>query len=225
MLRISWARWLRDVAADALIARPNGVCVSVQKNVAFHCGDGRESVRGCGGSVSLTEALAAIGPSDWQGACDNLAAVGTARELGPPDLERWADAARRTNRASDSIDGLERAQAARDAAGEELSSARWALLLCRRHFESGEDVIPTRWLRPAERMLDGSDECALHGRLALRPARGMLPGGAHQRWSEGSRTSPRDCPSLPGSRSSGRGSAHDPMGVARERATLGCSGV
>jgi hypothetical protein len=86
------------------------------------------------------------------------------------------------------IDGVERAQAARDAAGEELGAARLALVLRRRHFESGEDVIPTRWLRRAECMLDRSDECALHGRLALTAARGMLQEG---RISDGRREAER----------------------------------
>jgi hypothetical protein len=131
---------------------------------------------------------------------------------------RWA------NLASNSIDLLERAQAAWDAPGDELSSARLVLLLCRRHFESGKDVISTGWLRRAERMLDGSDGCALHGRLALMVARGMLRQGASTRVGR-MPSEPSRLPVATGIAISRPWGDHDPMGVAREYATLGCAGV
>ena len=87
--------------------------------------------------------------------------------LTPDDLEQFADAAWWTGKINEAIGLRERSYAGFSAAGDKLGAARLALALSWDHLNRGAFAVSRGWFANAERLLDGLQEAAEHGVLAL----------------------------------------------------------
>lgn len=90
-----------------------------------------------------------------------------AEELGPKDLESFAEAAWWTGRLDEAIDLRERAFAKFSAAGEKLDAARLAIALMWDQAGRGAFSVARGWLAKAERLLEAMSDSMEHGHLVL----------------------------------------------------------
>jgi class 3 adenylate cyclase len=96
-----------------------------------------------------------------------LSAVDAERVLQPGDLDRLADSQAWAGRIEDALATWERACSAHLAAADPRSAARSALLIVRESLGLGRRSVAAGWYQRAVRLLDGEEECATHGYLAL----------------------------------------------------------
>jgi class 3 adenylate cyclase len=89
------------------------------------------------------------------------------RELEPPDLESYGEAAWWNGKLDEAIGLRERAYAAYTADGNTLAAARMALTLSWDYDGRGAFSVARGWLANAERLLAGLPEAPEHGRLLL----------------------------------------------------------
>lgn len=90
-----------------------------------------------------------------------------AEELGPKDLESFAEAAWWTGRLDEAIDLRERAFAKFSSAGEKLDAARLAIALMWDQAGRGAFSVARGWLAKAERLLEAMSDSMEHGHLVL----------------------------------------------------------
>jgi hypothetical protein len=122
-------------------------------------------------------ALACGADREWGRAYELLRDADARGELDAAALELYADAARWTGRDGAIADALERAHAAYSSHREAAPAARTALALARTELDHGRDAVASTWLARAAELLEGLDERAEHGWLALARARGAGAAG------------------------------------------------
>jgi class 3 adenylate cyclase len=109
----------------------------------------------------------------WRKAYETYSGV-DARELEPPDLEGYGEAAWWNGKLNEAIGLRERAYAAYTADGDTLAAARMALALSWDYDGQGAFSVASGWLANAERLLADLPEAPEHGRLLLSHALGAL---------------------------------------------------
>jgi DNA-binding SARP family transcriptional activator len=113
----------------------------------------------------LAEGRAAYERFDWVKAYDHLSHADGVEPLGPPDLERLAEAAWWSGRAPEAVAARERAYAAYTKWGDGVGAARVAVGLAEDHLHLSAPSVAQGWLARAERLLDGNEDCAERGHL------------------------------------------------------------
>ena len=88
-------------------------------------------------------------------------------ELGPDDLESFAEAAWWMARLDEAIDLRQRSYAGFSSAGQRLSAARVALALAWDNAGPGAHAVVHGWFANASRLLEGLPESVEHAYLAL----------------------------------------------------------
>jgi class 3 adenylate cyclase len=98
--------------------------------------------------------------------------------LGAEDLERYGEAAWWSGKLAEAIRLRERAYVAFAGDGRNVDAARLALTLSWDESNRGAFSVAQGWFATAERQLEGEEESAVHGRIALtRGAQAMLAEG------------------------------------------------
>jgi class 3 adenylate cyclase len=111
----------------------------------------------------------------WREAYDLLAPA--VDSLEPEDHEALAEAAFWTGRLDEAIELRERAYAEYARAGAKERAAFLALTISRDYFGRADLSISNGWFAKAERLLEGEEESAAHGYLAIaRALNGMMSG-------------------------------------------------
>ena len=125
----------------------------------------------------LTTARDAASRQSWREAFEAYAGVDQA-SLGGEDLERYGEAAWWSGKLLESIRLREEAYAAFAKEGSKAAAARVALTLSWDETNRGAFSVGQGWFATAERQLEGEEESAVHGRIALtRAATAMLAEG------------------------------------------------
>jgi class 3 adenylate cyclase len=125
----------------------------------------------------LTAARDAVSRQSWREAFD--AYVGLDRgSLDAEDLERYGEAAWWSGKLAEAIRLREQAYARYSREGSKVAAARAALTLSWDESNRGAFSVAQGWFSTAERQLEGEEESAVHGRVALtRAATAMLAEG------------------------------------------------
>ncbi len=125
----------------------------------------------------LTTARDAASRQSWREAFE--AHVGLEQAgLGAEDLERYGEAAWWSGKLLEAIRLREEAYAAFARAGSKADAARVALTLSWDESNRGAFSVAQGWFSTADRQLEGEEESAVHGRIALtRAATAMLAEG------------------------------------------------
>ncbi len=125
----------------------------------------------------LTTARDAASRQSWREAFEAYAGVDQA-SLGGEDLERYGEAAWWSGKLLEAIRLREEAYAAFAKEGSKAAAARVALTLSWDETNRGAFSVGQGWFATAERQLEGEEESAVHGRIALtRAATAMLAEG------------------------------------------------
>jgi tetratricopeptide (TPR) repeat protein len=125
------------------------------------------------GSDPLAAAVEAHQRQDWPTAWEAATAVGDLvadRHTEADRLDLLADAGWWLGRLDDCIDARERAYVLYDELGDRRRAGLCAVWLYEHYCFRAQPTIAGSWLRRAQRLLDGDDECAEHGALLLRQA-------------------------------------------------------
>jgi len=127
------------------------------------------SVEAASGPVpSLAEqGRAALARHAWGEALEKLTEADGEGSLAPADVDAYADAAWWNGRLEQAIELRERAYAAATRAGQVDAAVMAAIKLARDNIYRSSDALSGAWLQRAERLLDGVDESAAHGWLAV----------------------------------------------------------
>jgi DNA-binding winged helix-turn-helix (wHTH) protein len=127
------------------------------------------------GTSSDVDAIAgaeqACAAQEWQNAVSLYAEAAASRQLHGADFDRWALAMECLGRPSDSISILTQAVNAHASAGNNLASARSALVLTRIHLQRGEAALCKGWLARAEQLIGESNDAPEYGLLLWLQAR------------------------------------------------------
>ncbi|HET8651435.1 MAG TPA: hypothetical protein VFM13_02580, partial [Gaiellaceae bacterium] len=102
----------------------------------------------------------------WRSAYASYGEVDRA-DLGADDLERFGEAAWWNGHLEEAIGLRERAYSAYASAGRNVDAARVALVLSDDQAGRGAFSVAHGWFANAERLLEGEEESAVHGVLAL----------------------------------------------------------
>lgn len=125
----------------------------------------------------LTAARDAASRQAWREAFDAYAGLDQG-SLAAADLERYGEAAWWSGKLREAIGLREEAYAAFAREGSKAAAARVALTLSWDESNRGAFSVAQGWFSTAERQLEGEEESAVHGRIALtRAARAMLAEG------------------------------------------------
>jgi len=126
---------------------------------------------------SLTTARDAASRQSWREAFDAYAGLDQA-SLGAEDLERYGEAAWWSGKLREAVRLREEAYASYSREGTKVAAARVALTLSWDQSNRGAFSVAQGWFSTAERQLEGEEESAVHGRIALtRAATAMLAEG------------------------------------------------
>lgn len=106
----------------------------------------------------------------WGEALEKLTQADAEGSLSPIDLDAFGDAAWWNGQLERAIELRERAYAAATRAGEPEAATMVAIKLARDNVYRSSDVLARAWLQRAERLLDGVEEHAGHGWLAVSKA-------------------------------------------------------
>jgi DNA-binding CsgD family transcriptional regulator/tetratricopeptide (TPR) repeat protein len=117
-------------------------------------------------SIALASAREAVAREAWSEAYEAFTAS-SAEELGPADLEAFADAAWWLSKPETSIGIRQRAYGAFADAGDDLGAAEMAARLAIEHFVRREPAVGGGWLMRAQRHAEGLPEQAGHGLLLI----------------------------------------------------------
>ena len=117
----------------------------------------------------VTAARDAASRQSWREAYEAYAKVDHS-SLSADDFERYGEAAWWSGKLNEAIGLRERAYAAFAAEGRSLEAARVALTLSWDETARGAFSVGHGWFATAERQLEGSDESAVHARIALTRA-------------------------------------------------------
>src|SRR4029450_2535940 len=90
--------------------------------------------------------------------------------LSAVDLERYGEAAWWSGKLNEAIRLREGAYVAYAGEGEKVAAAQGALTLAWDEATRGPSAVPQGWFGTAERQLEGEEESAVHGRIALTQA-------------------------------------------------------
>jgi class 3 adenylate cyclase len=115
----------------------------------------------------IEEAQAALARHEWRSAYELLSKADAEERLPPQALELLAEAAWWTGQLPMAIEIRERAYAAALKAGESETAVLLAINLARDHSFRLAIPVAQAWARRAEQMLDGVEENAAHGWLAV----------------------------------------------------------
>ena len=118
---------------------------------------------------SLTAARGAASRQAWREAFEAYAGLDRA-SLGADDLERYGEAAWWSGKPQEAIRLREEAYAAYAREGSNVAAARVALTLSWDETNRGAFSVGHGWFSTAERQIEGEDESAVHGRIALTRA-------------------------------------------------------
>lgn len=123
------------------------------------------------------EGRAALERHAWGEAFEKLSAADAAGELSPAELDLFAEAAWWNGRLEQAIELRERAYGAATRAGMRDVAAMVAIRLGSDNIYRNRDVMAGAWLQRAERILEGVEENAGHGWLAVALAfRALITG-------------------------------------------------
>ena len=126
---------------------------------------------------SLTAARDAASRQSWREAFDAYAGLDQA-SLGAEDLERYGEAAWWSGKLREAVRLREEAYTSYSREGTKVAAARVALTLSWDESNRGAFSVAQGWFSTAERQLEGEEESAVHGRIALtRAATAMLAEG------------------------------------------------
>jgi class 3 adenylate cyclase len=139
-----------------------------------------------GPEPSLAEqGRAALARHAWGEALDKLTGADAEGDLSPPDLDAYADAAWWNGRLEQAIELRERAYAAATRAGRPEAAAMVAIKLARDNVYRNSDALSGAWIQRAERLLEGAEENAGHGWLAVTKSfRAAVTGDVQQAMAE-----------------------------------------
>jgi class 3 adenylate cyclase len=132
---------------------------------------------GSGPSDLLSAAREALERHAWGDAYECFVRADGESALGGADLEALAEAAWFTAHVDVGIQARERAFAAYSAEGDRIRAAGLALRLAREYVYRGDASIGSAWMRRGERLLEGQEESAAHGYLAMRRSEEARAGG------------------------------------------------
>jgi class 3 adenylate cyclase len=124
---------------------------------------------------SLQAGREAAARGAWREAYELLSPA--VRSLTAEDLEALSEAAFWTGRLDEAIEVRERAHTAYLDAGAKERAALLALSISRDYFGKAELSVSKGWLAKAERLLEGLEESAAHGYLAIAKAMGVMMSG------------------------------------------------
>src|SRR5262245_41724641 len=117
----------------------------------------------------LTAARDAASRQSWREAFEAYANLDASR-LTAEDLEWYGEAAWWSGKLNDAIRLRERAYVAHANDGRTVSAAQVALTLAWDETNRGAFAVAQGWFATAERQLEGEEESAVHGRIALTQA-------------------------------------------------------
>jgi class 3 adenylate cyclase len=115
---------------------------------------------------SLEAGREAIRKNAWREAFEVLSGADEGEGLGAEDLERLAHAAWWTGHLDGCISARERAYSAYVEAGDRRGAARVAVDVAKDHYAKQMASVGSGWVRQAERLLDGEEDCVEQGYLA-----------------------------------------------------------
>jgi class 3 adenylate cyclase len=128
---------------------------------------------------------AALARHAWGEALEKLSEADAAGQLTPAGLDLFADAAWWNGRLEQAIELRERAYSAASRAGPPDVAATVAIKLARDNLYRSSDTLAGAWLGRAERLLDGVEENAGHGWLAVtRAFRAAITGDVERTLAE-----------------------------------------
>ena len=139
-----------------------------------------------GPEPSLAEqGRAALARHAWGEALEKLTEADAKGDLSPSDLDAYADAAWWNGRLEQAIELRERAYAAATRAGRPEAAAMVAIKLARDNVYRSSDALSGAWIQRAERLLEGVEENAGHGWLAVTKSfRAAVTGDVEQAMEE-----------------------------------------
>src|SRR5262245_3313585 len=117
----------------------------------------------------LAAAREAVSRKSWREAFEAYAGIEQS-SLSAVDLERYGEAAWWSGKLNEAIRLRERAYVAYAGEGEKVAAAQVALTLAWDEANRGAFAVSQGWFGTAERQLEGEEESAVHGRIALTQA-------------------------------------------------------
>ena len=117
----------------------------------------------------LAAAREAVSRKSWREAFEAYAGIEQS-SLSAVDLERYGEAAWWSGKLNEAIRLRERAYVAYAGEGEKVAAAQVALTLAWDEANRGAFAVSQGWFGTAERQLEGEEESAVHGRVALTQA-------------------------------------------------------
>ena len=117
----------------------------------------------------LAAARDAASRQSWREAFDAYASLDPS-SLNAEDLEWYGEAAWWSGKLNDAVRLRERAYVAYAGAGQKVAAAQVALTLAWDESNRGAFAVAQGWFATAERQLEGEEESAVHGRIALTQA-------------------------------------------------------
>jgi class 3 adenylate cyclase len=117
----------------------------------------------------LAAAREAVSRKSWREAFEAYASIEQSN-LGAVDLERYGEAAWWSGKLNEAIRLREGAYVAYAGEGEKVAAAQVALTLAWDEANRGAFAVSQGWFGTAERQLEGEEESAVHGRIALTQA-------------------------------------------------------
>jgi len=117
----------------------------------------------------LAAAQDAASRQSWREAFEGYANLDPA-SLSPKDLEWYGEAAWWSGKLSEAVRLRERAYVAYAGEGQKIAAAQVALTLAWDEANRGAFAVAQGWFGTAERQLEGEEESAVHGRIALTQA-------------------------------------------------------
>jgi class 3 adenylate cyclase len=117
----------------------------------------------------LAAAREAVSRKSWREAFEAYASIEQS-SLSAVDLERYGEAAWWSGKLNEAIRLREGAYVAYAGEGEKVAAAQVALTLAWDEANRGAFAVSQGWFGTAERQLEGEEESAVHGRIALTQA-------------------------------------------------------
>jgi tetratricopeptide (TPR) repeat protein len=117
----------------------------------------------------LALAREAVSRKSWREAFEAYASLEQS-SLGAVDLERYGEAAWWSGKLNEAVRLREGAYVAYAGEGEKVAAAQVALTLAWDEANRGAFAVSQGWFGTAERQLEGEEESAVHGRIALTQA-------------------------------------------------------
>jgi class 3 adenylate cyclase len=118
---------------------------------------------------ALAAAREAVSRKSWREAFEAYASIEQS-SLSAVDLERYGEAAWWSGKLNEAIRLREGAYVAYAGEGEKVAAAQVALTLAWDEANRGAFAVSQGWFGTAERQLEGEEESAVHGRIALTQA-------------------------------------------------------